>query len=83
MALNHILNVPYIDIIVHCAGIGARFLGRVIEGKVPVHGQVVIIRSEVEVVIGASQVDGEEEEGGGYAVDGEGCRRRDGSLGCF
>ena len=53
MVLNYVLDVSSIDIIVHCAGIGACVLGRVIEEKVSVSGQVVIVKNEVEVVIGA------------------------------
>lgn len=58
--LNYILDLPPTDMIAHCAGISARFLGRVIQEKVLVRGEVVIIRNEVDVVIGASQTDGEE-----------------------
>jgi len=41
--------------------------------------RVVIVRNEIDAVIGVSQID--EGDGGGYVFDGEGCRRGGGFFG--
>ena len=60
VVLNRILDASPTDVIVHCTAISARFLRRVIGEEAPVRGKAVVVRNEVDVVIGASQTDGEE-----------------------